>query len=772
MLKTHAVGIDLGTTYSCISYLNEHGEPVTIPNQEGELSTPSVVMFDGDEVIVGTEALRNAVLKPGHVIQNSKRHIGSNKTWTIDGKTYTPVDIGALILRKMLDAAQEQIGPITQAVITVPAQFSDWQRQATVEAGFQAGLKRVDIINEPVAAALCYVLGSEGLWFTELADEQRILVYDLGGGTFDLSLVKYHKDEVKVIASTGDLHLGGIDWNQTLQEAICDRFAREFGSDPRHDAESMQLLATAVETTKRGLTVRPRAALTCSHGGHRKVYQVESAEFEKLTKPLLDRTISLTRDMQKAYGFGLKPSDTILTTGGSSRMPMIKKALGDIGFKTPNTSLSPDQSISHGATYYAGMLLTNSEFAKSILSPKATARLAKIKQRSVNARALGILVRDSGKPTRVPHYLIPANTELPASITQTFGTVIPNQKRVHLHIVESGTVADQQYAELGTCVVDNLPPNLPENSLVEVTISYNEQARVLVTAKDVTSGKQAQTVILRQENLLTKPTSQQPNLDDDAQAQWTAPTLQPTAKTSAPTAKSTSPAGKASAPSVTPSAATKSVAGPGSSQKLATATPAAAAAKPPALPTQVKTTAAPPRPTVATGVAPTKAVAPKPTAPAPKSALSSPRLEEASQPIPLCNECGEPLNHKGVCTACGWSVSSAKKPTTPAKTPTQVQAPVKKQAAALPAKPTSAKPATPATSPPRKLTPPAKPTPGKQSSDEDDELLNMALSSINKPTSGKPGMSKPAAPPAKRPPQPGTPSCAKKGEDEFWKEEK
>ncbi|HLQ44948.1 MAG TPA: Hsp70 family protein, partial [Planctomycetaceae bacterium] len=452
MLKTHAVGIDLGTTYSCLSYLNEHGEPVTLPNQEGELSTPSVVMFDGGEVIVGTEALRNAVLKPSHVVQNAKRDIGSNKTWQIDRKTYTPVDIGAFVLKKMLSAAEEQIGEIKQAVITVPAQFSDWQRQATVEAGHQAGLKTVDIINEPVAAALCYVLGTEGLWFTELADEQRILVYDLGGGTFDLSLVKYHKDEVKVVASTGDLHLGGIDWNDALQQAICDRFAREFGSDPRQDPESMQLLAMAVENTKRGLTVRPRAALTCSHGGHRKVYQVEQAEFEKLTKSLLNRSISLTREVQKAYSFGLKPSHIILTTGGSSRMPMIKRALGEIGFRTPNTSLSPDQSISHGATYYAGMLLTNTEFAKSILSAKATARLAKIKQRSVNARALGILVRDAERQTRVPHYLIPANTELPTSITQTFGTVNPNQKRVHLHIIESGTIADQQFVELGTCI--------------------------------------------------------------------------------------------------------------------------------------------------------------------------------------------------------------------------------------------------------------------------------------------------------------------------------
>ncbi|MFM9962350.1 MAG: Hsp70 family protein [Planctomycetaceae bacterium] len=727
MLKTHAVGIDLGTTYSCLSYLNEHGEPVTLPNQEGEMTTPSIVMFDGNDVIVGTEALRNAVLKPTHVVQNAKRYIGSNKSWTIEGKEYTPVDVGALVLRKMLDSAKEQIGEVTQAVITVPAQFSDWQRQATVEMGFQAGLKRVDIINEPVAAALCYVLGSEGLWFTELTDEQRILVYDLGGGTFDLSLVRYHKDEVKVLASTGDLRLGGIDWNEALQNAICDRFAREFGDDPRSDPESMQLLAMAVENTKRSLTVRPRAALTCSHGKHRKVYQIELPEFEKLTKPLLNRTIAITRDLQKAYQFGLKPSDTILTTGGSSRMPSIKKALGELGFRTLNTSLSPDQSISHGATYYAGMLLTNADFAKSILSPKATAKLAKIKQHSVNARALGILIRDTGKNTRIPHFLIPANSELPASITQTFGTVIPNQRRVNLHIVESGTIADQQYVELGTCIVEDLPPNLPEQSLVEVTITYNEQARVLVTAKDVTSGKQAQTVIVRQENVVAKPATEKPAApvaDEDALAAWTSPSLKASSGiTTKPAASTPSRLPQADQGAVPPLAAPK----PAATTPTATTKPAA-----------VSKSAQPP----------TKSASTNPqSVSGPKSALSGPRLEESSQPIPLCNECGEALNFKGICPACGWT-AAAKKSVPSVKPPVKQPAPVA-------AKPSTSKPLV---APTKSLAPPAKPAPAKPKVSDEDELIEMAISSMNKPA----GSTKP---PLKKPP-------LKKGEDEFWKDEK
>jgi molecular chaperone DnaK len=503
MLTTHAVGIDLGTTYSCIAYLNEHGEPVTLNNQEGESSTPSVVLFDENEVVVGTEALRNSIVNPESVVQNSKRYIGKpNHRWTISGKPYTPVDIATFVLKKLVSAAQEQIGEIEQAVITVPAQFSDAQRQATMEAGVRAGLKRVDIINEPVAAALCYVLGSEGLWFTELADAQQIMVYDLGGGTFDLSLVRYEKNEVSVIAGSGDLNLGGIDWNHALEKAICDQFARQFKEDPRTDPESLQFISLEAEQTKRSLTVRPRAAMTCQHGGHRKTYQVEQTQFEKLTKKLVDRTGDITKRMLKDNKLGWAHVDVVLTTGGASRMPMIRNMIKSLSGRTLNTSLSPDQSIAHGATYYAGMLLTNSKFAKSILNEEATSRLAQVKQHSITARGLGIFVRDLKSDKRVPHYLIPANTALPASVTQHFGTVKPDQRRVHLQIIESGTDPEDPAVKLGACIIDDLPPNLPVESQIAVTIRYDEQARVHVSAKDVTSGKEASTEIIRQQNVV------------------------------------------------------------------------------------------------------------------------------------------------------------------------------------------------------------------------------------------------------------------------------
>lgn len=593
MLKTHAVGIDLGTTYSCISYLNEHGEPVTLANQEGELSTPSVVLFDkGGEVIVGTEAQRNAVVKPSRVVENSKRWMGDEtKTWDIEGTRYNPVDIAKYILEKLLAAAENQIGKIEQAVITVPAQFSEIQRQWTVEAGMRAGLKRVDIINEPVAAALCYVLGTEGLWFTELADEQRIMVYDLGGGTFDLSLVKYHKNEVKVIASAGDLQLGGIDWNRAILNAIARQFQREFGADPRKHAKSLQFLALEVENAKRSLTVRPRTALTVQHKTDRKSYQVEQAQFERLTRKHVERTCDITQAMLKDNKMGWAHVDVVLTVGGASRMPMIRNALKKLGGRTLNTSLSPDQSIAHGATYYAGMLLTNSDFAKSILNEEVTQRLASIKQQNVNARGLGIIVRDQ-EDNRIPYYLIPANTALPADAKQIFGTVVPNQKRVHLHIVESGTAGDDQYVELGTCLVEDLPGDLPIDSQVEVTISYNEQARVKVTAKELKSGKQAQTEIVRDASAVVA---------QEEKKKKAAKKPKPDFKADDELRRKASAAAKAQKKKPKPAA----IDGDDDIVELIEA-----------------------------------------------SAADIESLGAGDAPVPLCNNCGEPLDHRGECSAC------------------------------------------------------------------------------------------------------------------------
>lgn len=616
----HAIGIDLGTTYSCISYLTPQGNPVTLENEDGELSTPSVVLFDGDQAVVGTEALRNAVSHPERVVQNAKRFMGDRqKYWVVDGVMHRPPDVASLIVRKLLENAEERLGRIRHAVITVPAQFSDLQRQDTVEAGMRAGLARVDVINEPVAAALCHVLG-EGMWFAELAEDQRVLVFDLGGGTFDLSLVKYNRSEVNVIASGGDLQLGGIDWNRRLEGFACDEFIKETPADPRLDKESMQALALEVEQTKRSLSVRPKASIVVQHAGRRKSIPLERSQFETLSKELVDRCEQITRRMLKDHKLGWAHVDSVLVTGGATRMPMIREMLERISGTTLNATLSPDQSISHGAAYYAGMLLSGKRFANTYLKKAATARLSNFRQVSVNARALGILVRDPDTEQRTPHYLLPPDTPLPANVQQTFGTVIPNQKRVHLQVVESSLNPDHDFEKLGDCVIEQLPDGLPVSSPVEVTLRYDEQARVHVEARDPVSGAVAMAVIVREQNrtFLTPDQAQAAEVE-----------LQAEPGTVAPSASGTDPV------------------------------------KPPDLSesTFVKTQVpakAPPK-TAARKVAP-------PSKPKKKTKHTSPEsaamLERAERPIPLCNYCGEPLGARGKCTGCGRMARPLKTPKT------------------------------------------------------------------------------------------------------------
>lgn len=616
MKNTQAVGIDLGTTYSCIAWLNEHGQPVTIPNQEGELATPSAVFFDDDQPVVGTEALRNSISHPDRVVLNAKRYMGdAQKYWKIGNARYSPVHISGMILRKLIAAAQEKIGPIEEAVITVPAQFSDAQRHATLLAGHAAGLERIEMINEPVAAALCHVLGHEGLAFTELAIDQTLLVYDLGGGTLDLAVVRYKADEVRVIASDGDLQLGGLDWTRTLVDAAADKFIADFGADPRQDPESHQYLFLEAEQAKRSLSVRPRAAITVQHAGHRRTYQIEQTEFEHLSRSLIARSELVTRRILSNNRMGWAHIDVVLTTGGASRMPMIKESLKKLSGRTLNTSLSPDQSIAHGAAYYAGMLLANRDYTRTVFSSQASARLAKVKQQSVSARSLGILIRDEQSGKRVPHYLIPANSPLPIATTHVFGTVVANQTRVHVRIVESGAGPDLPPTVLGDCEITHLPPNLPEGSEVEVTISYDRQARVHVSARELRSGISAETEIVRQENLESQ-LEQNPAIDAPPAA---SPAIEFDCVQPHPSPKSTTPA-KPSKPASPPAPA-----------------PAAAEASDPLLELSQFMEAF--------------AVA-----------------EEAEVPVLLCDECGSPLGRGGECARCQKTARPARKAQRPAGT--------------------------------------------------------------------------------------------------------
>ncbi|MCA9058827.1 MAG: Hsp70 family protein [Planctomycetaceae bacterium] len=634
MKQQPAVSIDLGTTYSCIASLNEHEQPVTIPNQEGELSTPSVVFFDGDVTVVGTEALRNAVAHPDRVIQHVKRVIGdSNRFWKIDGNRFSPVHVSALILRKLLANAASQLGEIREAVITVPAQFSDAQRHATILAGQAAGLDRIEMINEPVAAALCYVLGNEGLGFSALAVDQRVLVFDLGGGTLDLAIVDYSSNDVRVIAADGDLELGGLDWTQALVDLAAERFIADFGHDPRVDPESHQFLCTEAEQAKRSLSVRPRAAITVQHAGQRKTYQVTIEEFEERARPLVIRAEEVTRRILRDNGFGWAHVDVVLTTGGASRMPMIRESLKKLSGRTLNTSLSPDQSIAHGAAYYAGMLRANNEDVRRRFHGRNnTSRLAAIKQQSVNARGLGILVRDEKSGRRVPHYLIPPNCPLPVSRTHVFGTVVDRQTRVHVRIVESGAGPGKPHTVLGDCLISDLPDHLPEGTEVEVTISYDRNAMVHVSAREPKSGRSAETKIVRQDNLA----------DSNGGPAETPPAV-PSAV--AADLKSTGDPPQSAVPIVHSTAAHSTA-----------AQPVAAPVPRPIAPERKRIQRVPQRAVADPLLARELSVLAELQDPTPIPSLQA---DQTAVPVILCDKCGTPTRSDGHCPSCGFGPATA-----------------------------------------------------------------------------------------------------------------
>ncbi|QDT39537.1 Hsp70 family protein [Stratiformator vulcanicus] len=496
---TPAVGIDLGTTYSTIACLNDHGEPITVPNIDGEFSTPSVLLYENGEVIVGTHALRTAVANPERVIQESKRFMGDDeKQWVIDGRTFTPVDVAAEILGFLLATVEQQTGPVKHAVITVPVMFGDAQRRATIEAAHLAGLEKVDLINEPVAAALCHVLGSEGLWFTELAETQRIFVFDLGGGTLDLSIVQYNPQSVSVIAGAGDLKLGGNDWNRRLIGGLSKEFEREFGSDPKSDLSSLQTLTNEIEAAKRSLTSRNRVPVTIQHGGERKTYEVRREQFERMTAKLVERAEKRTLALLKRKKFGWAHIDTVLTTGGASRMPMIREMLKRLSGTTLNTALSPDLSVAHGACYFAGILLSNNDFARSLISSEQAAENSRqvsartIAMKQVSGRSLGVLVRDTSGHRLIPHYVIPKDTPLPAEVTFEVATIIPSQKQVRLPVIEEQEDepdSASQFNPIGRCELIDLPAGLDTGTPLDVTIRYDRNAVVNVTVKERSSGR-------------------------------------------------------------------------------------------------------------------------------------------------------------------------------------------------------------------------------------------------------------------------------------------
>lgn len=481
MTTGNIVGIDLGTTFCSVARLDDRGRlAVAVQNDTGQLATPSVVYVGTDGVDVGQRALELGEDDPHGLIFNPKRYLGEDVSWEIHGRVYTPVDASAYILKKLKADTEAVIGPIAQAVVSVPAHFDARRRALTLKAAKQAGLKVLDLVNEPVAAAMSHVFDPNlGMDYAALMDDEDsfFAVYDLGGGTFDLSIVRVSPQEVQVLATTGDLKLGGIDWNKILGDYLSAELERQHSVTIQSEGDQLNLRNT-VESVKLRLSddeasdSRKKVPVAIECDGRTYTIPATRDVFEGLTSGLVERTRQLTNQLLKTYGRG--KVDEVVVVGGASRMPMIGRMIRSLPGIAENRALSPELSVAQGAAYYAGKLLgANDDPA--------------IEFRNVCARSLGLPVRVSEGKYKI-HTVIPANTTLPANARITVATVRPGQSRITLKIVESDDSYERDKPVICKCILENLPADLPAGALFDVEFSYDRSGRLQIVSRHRDSG--------------------------------------------------------------------------------------------------------------------------------------------------------------------------------------------------------------------------------------------------------------------------------------------
>ena len=474
------IGIDLGTTNSCVAVL-EGGEPVVIANAEGGRTTPSVVAFSKTgERMVGQVAKRQAVTNAERTVSSIKRHMGENYHVDIDGKGYTPQEISAMVLQKLKTDAEAYLGqPVTEAVITVPAYFSDAQRQATKDAGKIAGLDVKRIINEPTAAALAYGLDKES--------EQKIMVYDLGGGTFDVSILEIGDGIVEVLATAGDTHLGGDDFDQRIMDYLVSEFKKTEGVDLSRDKVAMQRLKEAAEKAKIELSGMTSTTVNLPYitadatGPKHLDVTISRAKFNELTADLVERTMKPVR--QALSDAGLKPSDLnkVLLVGGSTRIPAVQEAVKGITGKEGFKGINPDECVAVGAAIQGGVL---------------TGDVKDVVLLDVTPLSLGIETM-GGVFTR----LIDRNTTIPTRKSQIFSTAADGQTSVEVHVLQGEREMAAYNKTLGRFQLTGIAPAPRGVPQIEVTFDIDANGIVKVSAKDLGTGKEQQIAITASTNL-------------------------------------------------------------------------------------------------------------------------------------------------------------------------------------------------------------------------------------------------------------------------------
>ncbi len=475
------IGIDLGTTNSCVSVM-EGGEAIIIPNVEGNRTTPSVVAFTKDgERLVGETAKRQAITNPDRTISSIKREMGSNYKIDIDGKDYTPQDISAMILQKLKSDAESYLGEkITEAVITVPAYFTDAQRQATKDAGKIAGLEVKRIINEPTAAALAYGMDKEH-------GQHKIMVYDLGGGTFDVSILEVGDGVFEVLATRGNNKLGGDDFDQRIINYIAENFKKENGVDLTQDKMSLQRLKEAAEKAKKELSTTmttninlPFISATAAGPLHLNM-DLSRAKFNELTHDLVEKTTEPVRMAIKDAGIEAKDIDKVLLVGGSTRIPAVQEAVKQIIGKDPQKDINPDECVAIGASIQGGVLTGE---VKDLL-------LLDVTPLSLGLETLG------GVTTR----LIERNTTIPTKKSQIFTTASDSQTSVDVHVLQGEREMAADNTTLGRFQLEGIAPAPRGIPQIEVTFDIDANGIVNVSAKDLGTGKEQKITITASSNL-------------------------------------------------------------------------------------------------------------------------------------------------------------------------------------------------------------------------------------------------------------------------------